>query len=258
MAYEILELIQNYKQVEVRKEVVKPKEEKRVRIKEIIAKGKINGEIRGEIIELKDTVENWIGEIEALNYAPYDGKLNRMQYAYYYLINSKQVVKDYFPKYIQKKLLPKLEEDIAVLKLRINKFILMTKGEERREEIFYNILKEYLSEKNEGKKKIKIGEVKEVYLPLKKFQISLDREMLKIQAKEEKYFGKEVEPMSPKRKVMVYLIDIEKLLGKETNIIDLKQLKEIVLNYVEGKPLRVTEEEDYNYYIEMLRENKVF
>jgi hypothetical protein len=260
MAYEILELIQQHSHIqEVRQEVREKAKEKRYSLKKLLVGRKLNGEVREKIVNLKDTVENLVGEIENLSYSPYDGKLNKIQYAYYYLLNTKQVVKDFFPKYVQKVLLPKLEEDIAITKLKIDKLIVMEKGETEKEREFYIVLRDYLSQYNPSLKiRKEVKKIKQIALPIDKFRMNLDREMLKIQAKEEKYFGKELEPMPPKRKTLVYILDVKKLLGEKSFLVNLKDIEKVLISYIEGKPIIPNEESNYEYYIEMLKGNKSF
>ena len=264
MAFEILEYIQTHHQIqevkkEVKKKEIRKENERVIHLKNIAVNLRVDKDIESRVLELRDLVSNWVDQIEALNFSPYSGKLHRLQYAYFYLVNTKQVVEDYFPTYLQKVLLPKLDKDIAILQLKINKYLLITRGDTEEGNSFYNALEDYLSQFHiNPKENREILKIKNIFLPLETFSKSLDREMLKIQAKEEKYFGKELEPMSPKRKAMVYILDVEKLLGKDSNVIDLKPIANLLLNYAENKSVKPTEQENYQYYIEMLEENKNF
>jgi hypothetical protein len=206
----------------------------------------LSDEVKNALLELKGEIEIFLTEAENIDYSPYDTKERRMLYAYYYLLGTKQIAMDYFPQNLNIKLIPLLDKNIERLKSLIYRYKLYRKKERKQSEpIIYNEIENYVSTKG------KVSNVK-VNIPLYNFDISLDKEMFKIQAKEKEEFGKILEPTSPFRKVALYIVTVEDLIGNQT--LNLTPVKKLLINYAEKKLKQsYTEDEAYKYYINTIQ-----
>jgi len=250
MPFDAYPFLYNQVQVEAKQAVQKVKDLKTKKVvikidrtpKVLTPEGK---EIRKLLITTAQEVKL---NLEGFLYNPPNPKRFKALYAYYLLVDARQVAKDYFPPEVNALFLPPLEGAIE--------FLLPTA---RRQYTELPSLDDVIRQYVERAATVTFDAESEGVLLRNfvdysfTFEKAVRRYLSALQELEAEYFGEILTPQTPKEKVGTYLTEALKV--NPTIKTQLKPAVEVFLDFVKNKPVKPSPLEEYRYYIQSMEES---